>query len=125
MVLRNVLSVVPFQNVAPSNFPGINIFLLYINDLPNCLSYSEPRMYVDDTHLTYWSGNIHSIQSSLNEDLLNISRWLTANKLALNLTKTEFMLIGSRRQELNNLPSLPSLNVNNIPIKHSQCFKSY
>ena len=82
-------------------------------------------MYVDDTHLTYWSGNIHSIQSSLNKDLLNISRWLTANKLTLNMTKAEFMLIGSRRQELNNLPSLPSLNVNNIPIKHSQCFKSY
>ena len=131
MVLRNAFSMVPFQNLAPSNFPGINIrasiFWLYINDLPNnyCLSYSDPRMYVDDTHLTYWSGNIHFIQSSLNKDLLNISRWLTANKLTLNMTKTEFMLIGSRRQELNNLPSLPSLNVNNIPIKHSQCFKSY
>ena len=125
MVLRNALSVVPFQKVAPSHFPGINIFLLYINDLPNCLSYSEPRMYVDDTHLTYWSGNIHFIQSSLDKDLLNMSHWLTANKLTLNMTKTEFMLIGSRLQELNNLPSLPSLNVNNIPIKHSQCFKSY
>ena len=41
------------------------------------------------------------------------------------MTKTEFMLIGSRRQKLNNLPSLPSLNVNNIPVKHSQCFKSF
>ena len=35
------------------------------------------------------------------------------------------MLIGSRRQKLNNLLSLPSLNVNNIPIKHSRCFKSF
>ena len=39
------------------------------------------------------------------------------------MTKTEFMLIGSR-QKLNNLPSLPSLNINNVPIKHSQCSKS-
>ena len=38
--------------------------------LPNCLFHSEPRMYVDDTHLTYSNGNIHSIQSLLNEDLL-------------------------------------------------------
>ena len=75
--------------------------------------------------MTYWSGNIHSIQFSLNEDLLIISRWLTANRFTLNLTKTEFMLIGSRRQKLNNLLSLPSLNVNNIPIKHSRCFKSF
>ena len=80
-------------------------------------------MYADDTHLTYSNGNIHSIQSSLNEDLLNINGWLTANKLTLNMTKTEFMLIGSR-QKLNNLPSLPFLNINNVPMKHSQCSKS-
>ena len=36
------------------------------------------------------------------------------------MTKTEFMLI-SLRQKLNNLPSLPSLNINNVPIKHSHC----
>ena len=99
------------------------LFLLYINDLPNCLSHSVPRMYTDDTHLTYSNGNIHSVQSSLNEDLLNINRWLTATKLTLNMTKAEFMLIGSR-QKLNNLPSLPSLNINNVPIKHSHCSKS-
>ena len=92
---------------------GPLLFLLYINDLPNCLSHSELRMYAEDTHLTYSYDNIHSIQSSLNEDLLNINRWLTANKLTLNITKTELRLIGSR-QKLNNLPSLPSLNINNV-----------
>ena len=39
------------------------------------------------------------------------------------MTKTEFMLIGSR-QKLNNLPSLPSLKINNVPIKHSYSTKS-
>ena len=33
------------------------LFLLYINDLPNCLSNSEPRMYADDTHPTYATNN--------------------------------------------------------------------
>ena len=75
---------------------GLLLFLLYINDLPNCLSHSEARMHAHDTHLTYWNGDIHSIQSSLDEDLLNINRWLTTNKLTLNMTKTKSMLIGSR-----------------------------
>ena len=55
---------------------GLLLFLLCVSDLPNCLSHSEPRMYTDDTHLTYSNCNIHSIQSSLNENLLNINRWL-------------------------------------------------
>ena len=118
------------QNVAPqvwyspgNNIRAFTVFAIYINDLPNCLSHSEPRMCADDTLLSYSYGNIHSIQSSLNEDLLNINRWLTANKLTLNMTKTEFGLTGSR-QKLNNLPSLPSLNINNDRIKHSYCSKS-
>ena len=39
------------------------LFLLFINDL-KCLSNCEPRMYADDTHLTYVSNNIHNIQTS-------------------------------------------------------------
>ena len=88
-----------------------------------CFIFNKEIMYVDDTHLTYSNGNIHPIQSSLNEDLLNINHWLITNKLMLHMTKTEFMLHGSR-QKLNNLPSPPSLNINKVPIKHSHSSKS-
>ena len=57
-------------------------------------------MYADDTPLTYADKNVNIIQSCLNEDLLNISKWLIANKLTLNMSKTDFLLIGSR-QKLN------------------------
>ena len=77
-----------------------------------------PRIYADDTHLTDANGNTHSIQSSLNEDLPNTNRWRTAKKLTLNMNKTEFMLIDSREKR-DNLPSLSSLNINNVSIKHS------
>ena len=65
---------------------GLLLFLLCINDLPNCLSNCEPRMYADDTHLTYASNNIHNIQTSLKEDVENVQNWLRANKLTLNMT---------------------------------------
>ena len=68
-------------------------------------------MYADDTHLTYADKDICSNEASLNRDLSNINRWLIANKLTLNMTKTEFMLLGSR-QKLNSLSVIPGLEIN-------------
>ena len=70
---------------------GPLLFLLYIYDLPNCLSNSYPRLVAHDTHLTYADSDMTAIQSCLNQDLQNISEWLIANKLTLNMTKTEVM----------------------------------
>ena len=89
---------------------GPLFFLLYINALPNYLSNCKPRMYADDTHLTFASNNIHNIQTSLNEDLENVHNWLRANKQTLNMTKTELMLIGSR-QKLSTVTVSPTLAI--------------
>lgn len=92
---------------------GPLLFLLYINDLPNCLCHSQPRMYADDTSITF----------VINSDLEEIRLWLAANKLTLNLTKTEFLLIGSR-QRLSNLPENPSIKINQIPVEQVSTTKS-
>ena len=77
---------------------GPLLFLIYINDLPNCLTSCQPRMYADDTHITYADVDVNSIQLNLNHDLGNLNKWLISNKLTLNTAKTEFMLIGSRQK---------------------------
>ena len=52
---------------------------------------------------------------SLNEDLKNVHNWLKANKVTLNMTKTEFMLIGSR-QRLSTVTVSPTLAINHFRV---------
>ena len=70
---------------------GPLLFLIYTNDLPHCLTFSDPRMYPDDTSLTLASTDIEQINYRLNHDLSNVHQWLSDNKLTLNMTKTEFI----------------------------------
>ncbi|PFX17895.1 Retrovirus-related Pol polyprotein from type-1 retrotransposable element R1 2 [Stylophora pistillata] len=80
-------------------------------------------MYADDTHLTYAGSNLENVQFCLNEDLENVFNWLQANKLTLNMTKTEFMLIGSR-QRLNTLTASPTIRMNNTQVSQVTATKS-
>ena len=68
-------------------------------------------MYADDTHLTYAGDNADNIQLRLHQDLENVHNWLRANKLTLNMTKTESMLIGSR-QWLSTFTEFPTFATN-------------
>ena len=68
---------------------------IYINDLPNCLNFTIPRMFADDTYLTISGKKYFQLQNGTNHDVENVRQWLLANKLSLNSTKTEFLIFGS------------------------------
>ena len=70
---------------------GLLLFLIFINDLPNCLYAGSPRMYADDTNVTFSTATIPDLESQINSDLKYIDRWLKANKSSLNVSKTEFI----------------------------------
>ena len=48
---------------------------------PSFLSFSAPRMYADDTHITYAGSDLHLIQSKLSHALAKLSKWLVSNGL--------------------------------------------
>ena len=98
-------------------------YLIYINDLPNCLSFNIPRMYAYDTHITYAGSDLHPTQSSLSHDLEKLSKWLVSNRLTLNATKTEFILIGSE-QRSSTLSDTLELSINNVPVEQVSPAKS-
>ena len=93
---------------------GPVLFLIYINDLPNCLSLSS--LFADDTNLTTAGKSVEDIQNNLNVDLQKVHRWLLANKLTINTEKTEYMLIGSR-QRLNDIHNDSLIRLDNDEIK--------
>ena len=83
-------------------------------------------MYADDTQLTHireQQYSQYSAKKSLSEDLENVHNWLRANKLTLNMTKTEFMLIGSR-QRLNTVTVSPTLAINDFRVTQVATAKS-
>ena len=45
--------------------PGPLLFILYMNDLPNCLTNVQYRMYADDTYLTFSSNNVTHLERAL------------------------------------------------------------
>ena len=79
-------------------------------------------MYADDTSTTFAGSDVDEI----NNCIILIWRefvWLAANKLTLNMTKTEFPLIGSKQRLLNSTAN-PTATVNQFPIKQVSTAKS-
>ena len=55
-------------------------------------------MYTDDASLSFSSKSIALINECVNEDLGYLKSWLNANKLPLNVTKTQSLVIGGRKR---------------------------
>ena len=73
-------------------------------------------MFAYDTNLTASGDTITNIEVKLNKDLENIHQWLLANKLTLNMDKTEYMIAGSR-QRITKIENDPDITLGNDNIK--------
>ena len=62
---------------------GPLFFLIYINDLPQCLNHATAQLFADDTNLTVAGISIQEIESNMNRDLAYVNEWPFANKLNL------------------------------------------
>ena len=65
-------------------------------------------MYADDTALSSRLSKPSELHEKLVPDFMSICEWLKANKLSLNIIKTEYMITGTARNliQLGKIPLL-------------------
>ena len=80
---------------------GPLLFIIYINDLANAINYSETFIFADDTAILYSDKSPKRIKKRVNIDLKFILKWLKANKISLNVKKTEMVLFKQSRKFIN------------------------
>ena len=83
------LKVILLCGVPQGSILGPLLFLIYINDLPNCLKFTNPCLYADDTQIFSSSFDSDVLGNNINSDLKNLSDWLTVNKLQFHPLKTK------------------------------------
>ena len=81
---------------------GSLLFLLYINDFHNAIKFSAPFHFADDTGLLNIQNSVKDINKTLNKDLKQLSFWLSANKIALNVAKTEVILFKTNNRRIDS-----------------------
>ena len=80
---------------------GPLLFLLYINDLQSVSKKLTFFLFADDTNIYYESSDVLEIQKTVNKELKKVRKWLEANRLALNIEKTNFVLFHPPRHKFN------------------------
>jgi len=79
---------------------GPLLFLIFFNDVHSPLRHCKIITYAGDTVIFTSSSDIDAIQSSLSQDLDNLSNWFRDNELIFNLKKgkSEVMLFGTGKR---------------------------
>jgi hypothetical protein len=78
---------------------GPLLFLIYINDLPNCSNKLKFRLFADDTNIFASSRNIQELETLMNTEISKVKEWCNSNKLSINFSKTNFMIVKSARKK--------------------------
>ena len=81
---------------------GPLLFIIYTNDLPDCLSHCETILFADDTTIYESSTDVKYLYTNMNKNLENLSDWFKSNKLSLNISKTNYILFTNSKTNVEH-----------------------
>ena len=88
---KKILYVVSHKNP----FWVLLLFILYVNDVDDTSNVLEFILFADDTTILYSHPNTGNQINCINEELKEVSNWFKANKLSVNTSKTNYMILGT------------------------------
>ena len=91
---------------------GPLLFIAYINDMSQCSNLLNFVHYADDSTAFCSSDNLNALYATIESELLKIEEWMCSNRLSINISKTEYMIISSRP-----VPNERVIRVRGIEIK--------
>ena len=107
------------HGVPQGSILGPLLFLLYINDIANCSSILTFYLFADDTTIFLSHKDPKELEKILNEELLHVSNWLIANKLSLNVGKSNLLVF---RRKNTHVPLL-NININGLAVEEKDYAK--
>lgn len=101
---------------------GPLLFIIYTNDIPNLLKQTHTILFADDTTIYASDTNLNSLYNKVNHDLEILCDWFKANKLSLNIAKTNYMLFTNTPSSQHN-PQQNFIKIGNDTITRQQQVK--
>ena len=80
---------------------GPLLFLIYINDIYQSSQILPFRLFADDPSILLANKNLEILEQTRNFELRKVSVWLLANKQSVNVSKSNFLVISSRKIDKN------------------------
>ena len=89
--------------VSQGSILGPLFFLNYINGLHNTIQYYKVHHFVDDTNLFHTNKSAKDLNKLVNHDMKQLNNWLSANKISLNVEKTELVIFKNPMKVLSEV----------------------
>ena len=81
---------------------GPTLFLCFINDLPSHVKNLHTTLFADDTTLSIACSSYLDLVPQLNEELVEVQKWIENNRLTVNIDKTELMVVSNKNININD-----------------------